>query len=448
VAAAWWGWTKWKSEEAPRVHFNVTPLAKSDFRLTIDSTGTIEPTELVDVGAQVGGIILEFGKDVNGNQVDYASEVKKDQLLARIDDVVVKNDVKRAEAQIAQAKAQITSAKANIEQAKAQHNQAKRDRDRAEKLGAGDALSQSSYDQYISSEENTRAAVAVAEAGLEQAEATLQSAEASLETEKRNLEYTVITSPVDGIIVNRLVNLGQTVVSSMNATSLFLVAKDLSKIQIWAAVNEADIANVYAGQKVTFTVDAYPGKSFEGVVNKIRPNATMSSNVVTFVVEVDADNPDKMILPYLTANVNFIVQDYQDTFAVPNTALRFNPTPDMIAPEARPGKGPREGQMPPAPAADQQPADKDQKTESEGTIWVKEGSFVRPLRVKTGESNGMLTPVFSDELKEGLQIVTSVTQVQEAEAEATEGEDDTTNNPFAPPRPKGNKKDQGPPPRP
>lgn len=455
AAVGWWGWSMWKAEDGIQIQFKTSPLEKSDFRLTIDSTGTVEPTELVEVSAQVTGIILELGKDVNGKTVDYASEVKQGQLLARIDDVVVKNDIKRAEANIAQSKANIAQCEANILQAEAQHRQAKRDRARAEKLGPGDALSQSSYDQYISAEEVANAAVASSKASLEQAKASLLAAEAALVIEKRNQEYTTITSPVDGTVITRLYNVGSTVVSNMSATTMFYVAKDLSEIQVWAAVNEADIANIHPGQKVLFSVDAYPGRSFSGTVNKIRPNATMTSNVVTYIVEVDAKNPNKILRPYMTADVNFIVQDLKDVFIVPNAALRFSPTKEMIDPAIKDEFKKKSEEIYAKSQEDVAQADGSGKEPEKelSLIWKKKGNYVAPIWVMAGETNGMVTPVESKQLKEDMEIVLSATG-QDGSA-AVESDESATTNPFVPkmpPRRKNqNKKsssNSGPPPRP
>ena len=303
--------------------------------ITIEATGVTEPDELVDVGAQVSGIIMEFGKDMNGKVVDYSSPVKAGQMLAEIDKLPVQLDVQRAEASKAQAIAGIARAKADIQQAKAKHQQARLDRERAEKLGPGDALSKSSYDQYIADEETARANVAVAEASLQEAEASLKQAEAALKKEMRNLEYTTIKSPVDGVVVKRLVNIGQTVVSSMSASSLFYIATDLSKLKIWAAVNEADIGSIRKGQEVLFTVDAFAGRKFKGTVDKIRLDATMTSNVVTYIVDIDVPNPDKLLIPYLTANVQFVVEDIRNAFLVSNAALRFRPETELVSAEQK-----------------------------------------------------------------------------------------------------------------
>ena len=260
-----------------------THVVRGDFVNKVQATGTLEPQELVDVGAQVTGEIKEFGTDLRGKRVDYGSEVKAGQLLARIDDTLVELDIKRAEASVAQAKAQILSAaaavaqaEAGIAQAEANKNRAERDMQRAEKLGVGEALSQMEYDQYVNAAESTAAALQSARAQLNtaqaqqaNAEAALRGAQTQLTRELRNRDYTRITTPVDGTIVVRQVNVGQTVVSSMNATTLFLVARDLTHMQIWASVNEADIAKVHPGQEVRYTVDALPNETFTGVVNKM-----------------------------------------------------------------------------------------------------------------------------------------------------------------------------------
>lgn len=434
-AGAWWWWVGFGSRDEIKVDYRVSPMEKEDIRLTIDATGTVEPTELVDVGAQVGGRIVEFGKDVEGKTVDYSSEVKEGQILARIDDVLVESDIQKAEAMVSQAKANILSGKANVLQAKAKHVQMARDRERAEKLGPGEALSKTSYDQYMSNEEMARAAVDVAEAALAQAEANLQSAEASLRKEMLNRGYTKILSPLDGVIVTRLVDIGQTVVSSMSAPSLFKIARDLSSIQVWAAVNEADIGSIYRGQKAMFTVDAFPGMEFQGTVSKIRMNATMTSNVVTYIVEIDAKNPDKILLPYLTADVNFIIEDLKDSFVVPNAALRFSPSPDLIAPSVK------DDYLAKAASAKQEDhaasGTAKGKIRTKTVIWEQQGNYVVPVYVEAGESNGMVTPVFGEGLREGLPIVLGATRLDDQGGKAANNSE--TTNPFMPKMPRRNK---------
>jgi len=415
-AGATGAWLWYAGSGEAKVQFHTSKVTRGDFVSKVQATGTLEPQELVDVGAQVTGEIKEFGTDLDGKRVDYGSEVKAGQLLARIDDTIVELDIKRAEASVAQAKAQILSAdasvaqaKANILQARANKDKAERDLERARKLGVGDALSQMDYDQYVNAAESANASYASAEAQLQSAEASqagaaaqLQSAEAQLASELRNRDYTRICTPVDGTIVVRQVNVGQTVVSSMNATTLFLVARDLSKMQIWASVNEADIAKVTPGQEVRYTVDALPNETFSGTVNKIRPNATMSSNVVTYIVEIDIENPERRLLPYMSANANFIVNEVKGCFMAPNAAFDFRPAPELVSPSARGAGGdsrakdgkPEPGQGEPA------------------VLWRVEGDKVAPVPVFRGLSDGtrsIVTPRDNSVLTDGMQVVTDIT---------------------------------------
>ncbi len=418
-AATWYYWPG--STGGDMTTFRTVEVVRDNFVNKVQATGTLEPQELVDVGAQVTGEIKEFGVDLAGNRVDYGSEVKAGQLLARIDDTIVELDIKRAEASVAQAKAQILTAKANISQAEVNKKKADRDLERARKLGVGDALSQMDYDQYLTQAENAAASLESATAQLANAEAQLQSANAMLESELRNRDYTRITTPVDGTIVVRQVNVGQTVVSNMSATTLFLVARDLRKMQIWASVNEADIAKVHAGQEVRYTVDALPNENFTGVVNKIRPNATMSSNVVTYIVEIDIENPERKLLPYMSANANFIVKEVKDCLMVPEAAFDFRPSREQVDPAfadkvRRPGPRPAEGEAAeaPEPAAEGEPA----------LVWVQKGNRVAPVRVLRGESDGtrsIVTPLPGETLEAGDKLVTGVSTVSGAGAAAAKG---------------------------
>ncbi len=239
-------------------------------------------------------------------------------------------------------------AKSDLGQLVAHRNQAEAEWNRAQKLRAisvsnvvsptGDrltalsepikAISDSDYDL-------AKANYEVAKSNVDVGEATVAQAQAALSLAETNLGYTTIKSPVKGTIVDRRVNVGQTVVSSLNAPSLFLIAKDLRQIQVWASVNEADIGRLKVGMPVRFTVDAFPNDVFHGKIAQIRLNATMTQNVVTYTVVVTTENPDLKLLPYLTADVKFEVQDEKDVLLVPNAALRWQPKPEQIAPDAR-----------------------------------------------------------------------------------------------------------------
>jgi HlyD family secretion protein len=391
-------------------------VKRGELLATISATGTVEPTEVVDVGAQVGGLIKTFGRDKNGKTIDYATVVEEGTVLAKIDDSLYAAALETAKAQCQQASANNASADANVLQMKAKLLQAQQDWDRAKKLGPSDALAQSAYDQYHANYEVAKANLAAAEAAVEQSKAALAQARATLTTARINLGYCTITSPVKGVIIDRRVNIGQTVVASLSAPSLFLLAKDLRRITIWVSVNEADIGSIYKGQPVTFTVDALPNRQFNGEVGKIRLNATMTQNVVTYNVEVNTNNDDGKLLPYLTANARFITGRREDVLLVPNAALRWSPRPDQIAADVRQkhhgAKGAkREGGGDSGTAV---------STQSHGTIWVEQGNFVRPIRVNTGLTDGAVTEVEGKDVTDGMHLVIGETTREAAAGPGTE----------------------------
>jgi HlyD family secretion protein len=237
--------------------------------------------------------------------------------------------------------------------------------------------------------------IKVAEAAVAQARAATLQSQAAVNKAQRNVDFCTIQSPVNGVIVDRRVNIGQTVVASLNAPSLFLIAKDLTKMQIWVSVNEADVGKVKPGTPATFTCDAFPGREFQGTVGKVRLNAAMTQNVVTYTVEVDTENPDQILLPYLTANVRFILANAFNVLLVPNAALRWMPSSrDQIALAYR-ATAPEIGGDPQEPKG---------KADS-GTIWLKSGGSVKPVQVKLGPSDGANTAVSADELREGQLVV-------------------------------------------
>jgi HlyD family secretion protein len=398
VAGVWW----WHARNSSQLSFVTAVVKRGDIAATINASGTIEPSETVDVGAQVAGRITSFGTDIAGKPVDFNSVVEKGAVLARIDDSVYAAD-------LSVAKAEVLTAAANLEQMNAKLDQAQAEWKRAQDLYQNKLMAQVDYDTDKANFEVAKANVSVAKAGVAQAQADLDKAQ-------RNLDFCIITSPVTGVIIDRRVNIGQTVVSSLNAPSLFLIAEDLTKMQIWVAVNEADVARIKPGAPVTFTCDAFPGRQFDGRVGKVRLNATMTQNVVMYTVVVDTDNPDKVLLPYLTASVDFTVSAQTNALLVPNAALRWSPSsPNEIVADAR-------SQYQADPPGDN-PSSAVSASGNHGTIWVKEGEFVRPIEVKVGTSDGANTAVSADNLKAGEEVVTG---------ETTAAEQGTTRNPFLP----------------
>ncbi len=439
AGGTWWIFRK-PSPTLPAL-LTVT-VKRGDVFSTISSTGTLEPEEVVDIGAQVTGQILAFGTDTTGKPIDYGSQIEQGALLAKIDDSLYAINQQLADAQLRQAQSAVLSAeagflqaKAKLEQAQAQAAQTQKDWHRAQKLGPSDSLARSAYDTYQSAYEAAaanvsaaHAACAVATAQIGTSKATVTQAQAAIQLANRNLGYCTISSPVKGIVIDRRVDVGQTVVSNMNASSLFLLAKDLRKMELWVAVNEADIGSIHHGQSVSFTVDAFPGTTFHGDVNKVRLNATMSQNVVTYTVEINADNADGKLLPYLTANVKFEIAHQADVLTVPNAALRWRPTDDQLAPGADHPFNPK------SPKSDAQngPPSHATKNAHSGVLWVCDPDHptrVKPLTVRTGISDGIVTevtPAATDTTLDHMAVVIA------EQRETTEAATTETTNPFAP----------------
>jgi HlyD family secretion protein len=390
-------------------------VKRGDLVATINATGTIEPVEVVDVGAQVAGLVSSFGKDKDGKTIDYGSLVEEGTVLAQIDESVYAADLAVAKAQVEQDIAGESSAAATLEQMKAKLVQAEADWKRAQDLLNSKLEPLSLFDSDKASYQVAKSNVDLAEAALAQAKASTLQAQATLSKAQRNLDFCTIKSPVKGVIIDRRVNIGQTVVSSLNAPSLFLIAKDLTKMQIWVAVNEADVGRITAGAPVTYTCDAFPGREFNGTVGKVRLNATMTQNVVMYTVEVNTDNPDNILLPYLTANVHFEVRKEPNVLLVPNAALRWSPSSQSeVVPEARTAERVDSG-------GGAKP--KQESKERLGTVWLKEGEYVRPVEVRLGASDGANTSIVSDNVQVGQEIVTG---------ETTETALAGTQNPFLP----------------
>jgi HlyD family secretion protein len=416
----------WNRTSESSTIFKTTPVTRGDLLITIGATGTVEPVEVIDVGAQVAGKIEYFGKDPKdpSKVIDYGTEVEEGTVLAHIDDSLYAADAEQASAQVEQAKANVLRAEADLIQIRAKLSQAENNWKRAQELGPSRALSATDYDSYKAAYETAKATVAVGEATVVQAKKSVVQTQAALRRSQTNLGYCTIKSPVKGVIVDRRVNIGQTVVASLNAPSLFLIAKDLKKLEVWASVNEADIGNIHPDQRVSFTVDAYPGLTFVGTVGKIRLNASMTQNVVTYTVEIHTDNSDGKLLPYLTANVKFEVSQRQNVLLVPNAALRWVPASEQMAP----GVAETAFNAKPKPARDGQTTKssggRSETAQKQGRVWVKDGKVAKPVEVLVFMSDGTMTEIESKDLKEGTEVIVG-------EIDPNVKVDDTT-NPFTP----------------
>ncbi|MFO0788485.1 MAG: efflux RND transporter periplasmic adaptor subunit [Pirellulales bacterium] len=434
---------KYFERENQQSPFRTEKVTRGDLQINVRATGTVEPEETVDVGAQVVGRIKELGKDPRGKtdpafankSVDYGSPVEQGMVLAQIDPAVYKAQFDQATAALAQAQARVMQAQAQLEQANAEWERAQRlqqlrlpSRSPTGDMGTTALpIKGISEADYILAQANA----AVAKADVEAAKATVLQQQATLNLAKTNLDYTTIVSPISGKIIDRRVNIGQTVVSSLNAPSLFLLARDLRRMQVWAAVNEADIARIHPGTNVHFRVDALPNDMFHGTVVQVRLNAAMTQNVVNYTVVIGVDNSDEKLLPYLTADVYFEVDERKDVLLVPNAALRYRPTPEQIATDETAGADSNAPLGERGKSGRGREAAKPSVSANAGRVWqVVPGTIkVRPVEVEIGPSDMAFTEVTSSELHEGEEIVVGEVRPTTSSTEV--------NNPLAPPRFRG-----------
>ena len=336
--------------------FRTEKVTRGDIVMAVTSTGTVNPVTTVLVGTQVSGTIKEI-------HVDFNSPVRKGQLIARIDPALF-------EAQVNQARANVLSSRANLDKAVATLVDAKRTMDRNKELFSKNLIARSDLDTAETNYETSKASVSAAKAQIAQTEAALSVAET-------NLYYTKIISPVDGIVVSRNVDVGQTVAASFQTPTLFSIAQDLTKMQIDASVDESDIGNIKVGQDVEFIVDAYPDLTFKGRVWQVRNAPVTVQNVVTYDVVIKVDNPELKLKPGMTANVSIIVSIKKDVLKIPNAALRFRPLDKGAQTPEKKGPG----------------------------VWMSEKGQLRRIAVSAGIGDGTYTELVSGEVKEGQELI-------------------------------------------
>ena len=300
-----------------------SPVTRGDIKDAVDLTATVNAVKMVQVGSQVSGTIAALN-------VDFNSPVHVGQVIALIDPSLLKGALKQAEADSEGAEANLTAAQANLEKANAALVPAEQDYERTQGLAQKDYESQQTLAAAKANYEMAKASVTAAEAAVVQARATVVQKSATIAVARTNLDYTVIRSPVNGVVVARNVDVGQTVAASLQAPTIFTIAQDLTKMQLYAKTDESDVGRVRVKQSVTFKVDAYPKETFHGIVHEIRMNATTVQNVVTYDAIIDFDNPDLKLFPGMTAYVNVPVASVTNALKVPNSALRFHPS---LAPE-------------------------------------------------------------------------------------------------------------------
>ena len=291
---------------------------KGDIRQVVEATGTINAVTSVQVGSQVSGTIYRL-------HVDFNSRVKKGELIAEIEPSLFKGAVLQAQADLENARANLAAAKANLEKAKASQAQTNADYERTKGLAKQGIMSQQQLDLAKATSDAADAAVSAAVATVTQSAAQVSQKEAALSVSKTNLDHCYIYAPIDGTVVNRAVDVGQTVAASLQAPTLFTIAQDLTKMQVYTATDESDVGMIHTGQRVSFKVDAFPRDTFRGEVSQVRMNPTTVQNVVTYNTIIDFDNPELKLFPGMTAYVTIPVATAHDVLKVPNGALRYNP---------------------------------------------------------------------------------------------------------------------------
>src|SRR5437660_7464483 len=302
----------------PPIQNFTAKVERGDIHDVVEATGTINAVITVQVGSQVSGTISKL-------YVDFNSRVHKGDIVALIDPALFKGALLQATADLENARANLIAARANLEKARAALVQTKGDYDRAAGLTKAGIMSQQQLDMAKANYDSAKAAVGGAQANVTQAEAQVSQKEAALEVAQTNLNYTVIRSPIDGTVVARNVDVGQTVAASLQAPTIFTIAQDLTKMQVYAKTDESDVGNIKVRKEVTFKVDAFPKETFRGVVSQVRMNATTVQNVVTYDTIVEFANPELKLFPGMTAYVTIPVATVQNVLKLPNTALRYKP---------------------------------------------------------------------------------------------------------------------------
>jgi HlyD family secretion protein len=372
-----WAWRATRATSQPT--FETVKLERGRIVVQVTASGTVSALKTVQVGSQVSGRVAELNADFN-------DVVKKGQLLARLDTQLFR-------AAVEQARASHAVAQSNVAKAEAQLAEAERQFARGQTLGQAQFLAQEAVDTAGAAADVARAALAGTRAQAQQAAASLHQAEL-------NLAMTAIHSPIDGVVISRSVDVGQTVAASLQAPTVFTLAEDLRKMQVEAHVAEGDVAKLTPGMAVSFTVDAFPGRKFAGTLRQVRNAAQTVQSVVTYDAIVDVDNPQLQLRPGMTANVSFVVAEQNDVLRIPNAALRFRPSREALA----------KGLASRAPGPTPPPADRktlfvvDGKAGGSSTA----GTALHPVRVRTGITDGSFTQLVEGEIGEGATLVTDM----------------------------------------
>lgn len=366
------------NKKEAEVKFETVKVERANITNTVTATGTIEATTTVNVGTQVSGILQHV-------YVDFNDVVKKGQLLARLDETSLKAQLEQSQSQVDQAQAQLNFQEATYKRLKTLYEK--------------DLIAQTDYDQALYNYENSKA--------------SLSNAKSALDRTQVNLDYATITSPIDGVVLNRAVEEGQTVAASFNTPTLFTIVNDLTQMEVQTSVDEADIGKVQQGQRVEFTVDAYSDLKFEGTVSQVRLQPVTTNNVVTYVVILSAPNPEKKLMPGMTASAIIYVEEKKNALILSGKALRFTPDATylkkMLADMQKnmPGPNTAFGSSPPQGGPSSE-ISSFSAPEGLKMVWVKdENTGIRQVLVKSGIDNGSSIEIISG-LKEGDEVIVSM----------------------------------------
>jgi HlyD family secretion protein len=396
-------------------------VEKGDIRQVIEATGTINPVTSVQVGSQVSGMISKL-------YVDFNSRVTEGQVIAEIDPKLFEGAVLQAEADLQNSQALLAAAKANLAKDQATLQQNKLDYDRAVTLQRQAVNSQQQLDQAKATYDAITAQVGSDRAAIQQAEAQVAQKTAALKVAQTNLDYTIIRAPINGTVVARNIDIGQTVAASLQAPTLFMIALDLTKMQVYAKTDEGDVGEIRPGQKADFQVDAFPKEMFHGVVFQVRMNATSIQNVVTYDTIVNFDNPELKLFPGMTAYVSIPVASVNDTVKIPNAALRYKPdlpagkvqelyskygvarTPSTptAASASQPGATGREHATPKPTSAG---------NSDQAFVWkLLPDKSLRPVQIRIGLTDHTYTALTAGDIHPGDELVTGATTAKQESA--------------------------------
>ena len=399
------------NRNTPAEHFTAK-VERGAIDDVVEATGTINAVITVQVGSQVSGTIAKLN-------VDFNSRVHKGDVVALIDPALFKGALLQSVADLENAKANLVAARANLEKAKAGLVQTKADYDRAVRLTKDGVMSQQQLDLAKSNYDSANASVGAADANVTQAQAQVSQKDAAVAVAQTNLDYTVIRSPIDGTVVARNVDVGQTVAASLQAPTIFTIAQDLKKMWVYVKTDESDVGNIKLGKPVTFKVDAFPKDTFHGVVSQVRMNATTVQSVVTYDTIIEFANPDEKLFPGMTAYVTIPVATVENVVKVPNTALRYKPpltSEEILAVYKQYGIETREqpgseaasaanAGSPPGPTTT---APRAAKADT-AVVWkLHPGNTIEPVKLSLGITDHAFTEVtgvLKGELKEGEDLI-------------------------------------------